>query len=131
MIGNQIRASDVGLEDHFIANYPKPDTLDTKVHWDIEKPKTCTYILKKIYKTPDNSTNQNYSQRIYKDMGRISYTIESPRRGFGDSLQLTNWILDSGETSHITSDISDFIQGPLVKQINISFKSLIISRIHY
>ena len=32
-------------------------------------------------------------------------------RDFGDSLQLNNWILDSGVTCHITSQNSDFIPG--------------------
>ena len=34
--------------------------------------------------------------------------VESPRRDFGDSLQLTNWILYSGATFHMTLEISDF-----------------------
>ena len=29
------------LDDHFIANFPKLDTLDKKVHWNTEKPKNC------------------------------------------------------------------------------------------
>ena len=41
MVGNQIRASDVDSEDHFIANLPKPDTLDRKVLWNMENTKTC------------------------------------------------------------------------------------------
>ena len=28
---------------------------------------------------------------------------------FGDSLQLTNWFLDSGATCHMTPEVSDFI----------------------
>ena len=28
---------------------------------------------------------------------------------FGNSLQLTNWILDSGATCHMTPEVSDFI----------------------
>ena len=39
----------------------------------------------------------------------------SPTRDFGDSSQLTNWILDSDATCHITPDISDFIPGSLVE----------------
>ena len=37
----------------------------------------------------------------------------SPTRDFGDSSQLTNCILDSDATCHITPDISDFILGSL------------------
>ena len=29
---------------------------------------------------------------------------------YGDSSQLTNWILDSGETCHMTPEVTDFIQ---------------------
>ena len=32
---------------------------------------------------------------------------------YGDSSQLTNWILDSGATCHMTPEISDFIPGSL------------------
>ena len=42
-------------------------------------------------------------------MSRVSYNTESNRRNYGDISQLTNWILDSGETCQMTPDISDFI----------------------
>ena len=32
---------------------------------------------------------------------------------YGDSSQLTNWILDSGATCHMTPEVSDFIPGTL------------------
>ena len=34
---------------------------------------------------------------------------ESSSRDFGDSLQFTNWILDSVPTCHMTQQVSDFI----------------------
>ena len=34
-------------------------------------------------------------------------------RNFGDGSQLTNWILHSGETCHITPQVSDLIPGSL------------------
>ena len=34
-------------------------------------------------------------------------------RYFGDSSQLTNWVLDSVATCHMTPQVSDFIPGPL------------------
>ena len=40
-----------GLEDHLFANIPKPETLDKKVHWNKENPKTCAYISEKIDET--------------------------------------------------------------------------------
>ena len=42
-------------------------------------------------------------------MAIMAINSESPRRNYGDSLQLTNWILHSGATCHMTPDISDFI----------------------
>ena len=43
----------------------------------------------------------------------MSDNDESPGKYFGDSLQLTNWILDSGATWHITPQVLDFIPGSL------------------
>ena len=45
----------------------------------------------------------------------MSYNAESNRRNYGDILQLTNWILDSGETCHMTPEIQYFIPGLLVE----------------
>ena len=39
----------------------------------------------------------------------MSSNIESPRRYFGDSSQMNNWVLDLGEMCHMTPDISDFV----------------------
>ena len=38
---------------------------------------------------------------------------EFPRRNFGDSSQLTNWILDPESMCHMTPEVSDFITGSL------------------
>ena len=49
---------------------------------------------------------------------------ENPRRYFGDSSQLTNWVLGSGATFHMKPDISDFIPGSFVetdKYIEVSY----------
>ena len=48
-------------------------------------------------------------------MARMSTNAESPRRNYGDSLQLTNWILESGATCHMKPEISDFLPGSLVQ----------------
>ena len=48
-------------------------------------------------------------QNIYASMARMSDNDESPSRYFGDSLQLTNWVLDSGATSYMMPEDSDFI----------------------
>ena len=48
-------------------------------------------------------------------MSRIYSNAESPRINYGYILQLTNWILDSNATCHMTLDISDFIPESLVE----------------
>ena len=47
-------------------------------------------------------------------MAHIHLNSESPIRYFGDTLQLTNWILDSCATYHMTPDILDLIMVSLV-----------------
>ena len=42
-------------------------------------------------------------------MARMSNNDEIPSRNFGDSQQLTNWVLDSGASYHMTPQVSDFI----------------------
>ena len=46
-------------------------------------------------------------------MARMSGNDKCPAENFGDSSQLTNWILDSGATCHMTPEVSDFIPGSL------------------
>ena len=37
----------------------------------------------------------------------------SENKDYGDSSQLTNWILDSGATCHMTPEVTDLIPGSL------------------
>ena len=46
-------------------------------------------------------------------MSRMSSNDEHKSEKYGDSSQLTNWILDSGATCHMTPEVSDFISGSL------------------
>ena len=46
-------------------------------------------------------------------MARMSSDDKRESKDYGDSLQLTNWILDSGATCHMTPEVTDFIPGPL------------------
>ena len=46
-------------------------------------------------------------------MARISGNDKCPCETFGDSLQLTNWILDSWATCHMTAEVYGFIPGLL------------------
>ena len=43
----------------------------------------------------------------------MSSNDEYPSGNFGDSSQLTNWIVDFGATCHMTPEVSDFIPGLL------------------
>ena len=46
-------------------------------------------------------------------MERMSNDDVSKNKDYGDSSQLTNWILDSGATCHMTPEVKDFIPGTL------------------
>ena len=48
-------------------------------------------------------------------MERKFSKLEISGRHFGESLQLTNWILDSGATCHMALEILDFIMCLLVE----------------
>ena len=60
-----------------------------------------------------NNGKNNDDHKIYASMARMSSNDELPGEKFGDSLQLTNWILDYGSTCHMTPEVSDFIPGSL------------------
>ena len=60
-----------------------------------------------------NNSKNNSDQNIYASMARMSRNDECSSQNFGDSSQLTNWILDSGTTFHTTTYDSDFIPGSL------------------
>ena len=49
-------------------------------------------------------------------MARMSGNDECPSGKFGDSSQLTNWILDYGATCHMTPEVSDSITGSFEKK---------------
>ena len=46
-------------------------------------------------------------------MAQMSSNAKNLSEKYGDSSQLTNWILDSGSTCHMTPEVSDFIPGSL------------------
>ena len=98
-----------GSKDNWIADFLKLGNTENKVQWNIEKPKTRAYRLKKIDIMLDNSKEQSGAQKIYVSMVRISSNAESLTRDFGDILQMIYYIIKSGATCHITPEISDFI----------------------
>ena len=46
-------------------------------------------------------------------MEGMSNDDASKNKAYGDSSQLTIWILDSGATCHMTPEVTDFIPGSL------------------
>ena len=56
----------------------------------------------------DNGEN-NDDHKIYASVPRMSSDDERKSVKYGDSSQLTNWILDSGSTCHMTPEVSYFI----------------------
>ena len=49
-------------------------------------------------------------------MARISNDDKRKSKDYVDSSQLTNWILDSEATCHMTPEVTDFIPGSLEDQ---------------
>ena len=52
-------------------------------------------------------------QGIYASMAHMSVNDECLSGNFGDSSQLTNWILNYRATFHMTPEVSDYIPGAL------------------
>ena len=94
-----------GSEDHLIAKCPNPPKEN-------EKRRNQVSFNEKVNHACNNGKN-NSDKNVYAYMARMSDNDECPSRNFGDSLQLTNWILDSRETCHITSEVLGFIPGSL------------------
>ena len=65
-----------------------------------------------LQKECENGDNDN-DQKIYAYIALMYGNHEITSKYFGDSSQLTNCILDSGETCHMTPQFSDFISGSL------------------
>ena len=118
-------------EDHFIANFPKLETSDKKVHRIQKSLKLVITDKKLIDNTPENSAYECESQNIYASMAHIYSNAENPRRNYGDSLQPNNCILDSGATCNTTPEISDFIPGLLAekdKYIKVAYGNFITAK---
>ena len=84
-----------------IVKCPKP----TK---DSEKRRNSECSKEKGNCACDNSKDDN-DHKIYTSMARM-YCDDKRKSGeYGDSLQLTNWVLDSGAMCHMTLEVTDFI----------------------
>ena len=53
------------------------------------------------------------SLKVYASMAQMSSDDKRENKDYGDSSKLTNWILDSGATCHMTPEVTDFIPGSL------------------
>ena len=84
-----------------IAKFPNPPKDD-------EKRQKQVLFNEKANRACDNGED-NYDHKIYASMACMSSDDERK----SDSLQLTNWILSSGATCHMTPEVSDFIPGSL------------------
>ena len=98
-----------GSVDHIISKFPKPPKDNDK-----RQNKAC-FNKRNNFAPEKQSENgeDNYYQKIYVSMARLSVNCKSSSRDFGGSYKLTNWILDSGATCHMTPKVSDFRTGAL------------------
>ena len=92
-------------KDHIIAKFPKPPK-------DNEKRRKQVRFNKKGNCACNNDKN-NDDHQIYASRARMSSNDERSSENYGDSSQFTNWILYSGETCHMTPEVSYFIPGSL------------------
>ena len=88
-----------------IAKCPKPPK-------DNEKRRNQVRFNEKCNRACNNGKNDD-DHKIYASMAQISINDERKSEKYGDSSQLTNWILDSGATCHMTPEVSDLIPGSL------------------
>ena len=86
-----------GSEDHMIAKSPKPPK-------DNEKRCRQVRLNEKGNRACDNGEN-NDEHKIYATIARMSRNEERSSENYGDSLQLTNLILDLGATCHMTPEV--------------------------
>ena len=77
-----------------ITKCPKPPK-------DNEKRRKQVCFNEKGNRACDNGKDNDY-YKIYASMARMSSDDERKSGYYGDSSQLTNWILASGETFHMT-----------------------------
>ena len=75
---------------------------------DNEKRKNQVCFNEKCNRACNNGENDD-DHKMYASMERMSSNGERSSENYGDSSQLTNWILDSGATCHMTPEVLDLI----------------------
>ena len=88
-----------------IAKFPKPPK-------DSEKRRKSEKSKEKVNRACDNSDDED-ELKVYTSMTRMSSDDKRKNKIYGNSSQLTNWILDSGATFHMTPEVTDLIPGSL------------------
>ena len=94
-------------EDHLIENFLKPPKKHEKRKKQVRFSETCNIESPKEYSKGKDNNDQN----ICASKKHMSDNYECSSRDFGDNSQLTNWILNSGETCHMMPQVSNFIPG--------------------
>ena len=97
-----------GSVDHIIAKCQKPPKDGEKKNGK----KVSFQDKEKGNSAKDNSDDED-DLKVYASMARMSNDDVSEKKDYGDSPQLTSWILDSGATCHMTPEVTDFIPGSL------------------
>ena len=92
------------LWDHLIAKCLKPPKDGENKNGKKDKEKGNS--------AKDNSDDED-DLKVYASMARMWNDDVSKSKDYGDSSQLTNWILDSGATCHMTPEVKDLIPGTL------------------
>ena len=88
-----------------IAKFPKPPK-------DIEKRKKQVRFNEKCNRACDKGED-NDDHKIYTSIACMCSDDERKSVNYGDNSQLTNWVLYSGATCHVTPEVLDFILGTL------------------
>ena len=94
-----------GYEDHLIEKCPNPTKESQKRRKKLRFNEKGNCAC--------NNGQKKSNQKIYAYMVSKTGNDECPGGNFGDSSQLTNWILVSGATCQMTTEVADFIQGLL------------------
>ena len=94
-----------GSEDHMITKCPNPPKDNEKRRRQVRFSKKGNHAC--------NIGENNDDHKIYASMARLSSNDKRKSEKYGDSSQLTNWILDLVAMCHMKPEVSDFITGSL------------------